>query len=88
METYIKAAEDLDTVNTHFIPLLLDAVLGDYNRNIPIAREPEVLHLMSVIVSRLGVCLSIGCIFYGFADVLNYVAAADSPGSGDAGRGV
>ncbi|KAJ7880171.1 CRM1 C terminal-domain-containing protein [Mycena leptocephala] len=59
METYIKAAEDLDTVNTHFIPLLLDAVLGDYNRNIPIAREPEVLHLMSVIVSRLGPLLTL-----------------------------
>lgn len=55
METYIKAAEDLDTVNANFMPLLLDAMLGDYNRNIPIAREPEVLHLMAVIVGRLGV---------------------------------
>ncbi|KAF7345640.1 Importin N-terminal domain-containing protein [Mycena venus] len=59
METYIKAAEDLDAVNTHFIPLLLDAMLGDYNRNIPIAREPEVLHLMSVIVGRLGPLLTL-----------------------------
>ncbi|KAJ6461176.1 CRM1 C terminal-domain-containing protein [Mycena vitilis] len=59
METYIKAAEDLDTVNTHFIPLLLDAVLGDYSRNIPIAREPEVLHLMAVIVGRLGPLLTL-----------------------------
>jgi exportin-1 len=42
-------------VNTHFIPLLLDAMLGDYNRNIAVAREPEVLHLMAVIVGRLGV---------------------------------
>ncbi|KAJ7125789.1 CRM1 C terminal-domain-containing protein [Mycena crocata] len=59
METYIKAAEDLDTVNTNFMPLLLDAMLGDYNRNIPIAREPEVLHLMAVIVGRLGPLLTL-----------------------------
>ncbi|KAJ7088867.1 CRM1 C terminal-domain-containing protein [Mycena belliarum] len=54
METYIKAAEDLETVNANFIPLLLDAMLGDYTLNVPIAREPEVLHLMAVIVGRLG----------------------------------
>jgi exportin-1 len=63
METYIKAAEDLDTVNANFMPLLLDAILGDYSRNIPIAREPEVLHLMAIIVARLGVrvfsCVSV-----------------------------
>ncbi|KAJ7821373.1 CRM1 C terminal-domain-containing protein [Mycena olivaceomarginata] len=59
METYIKAAEDLDSVNTHFIPLLLDAMLGDYNRNIAVAREPEVLHLMAVIVGRLGALLTL-----------------------------
>ncbi|KAJ7029680.1 CRM1 C terminal-domain-containing protein [Mycena alexandri] len=59
METYIKAAEDLDTVNANFMPLLLDAMLGDYNRNIAIAREPEVLHLMAVIVGRLGPLLTL-----------------------------
>ncbi|KAJ7693168.1 CRM1 C terminal-domain-containing protein [Mycena rosella] len=59
METYIKAAEDLETVNANFMPLLLDAMLGDYNRNIPIAREPEVLHLMAVIISRLGPLLTV-----------------------------
>lgn len=64
METYIKAAEDLDSVNTHFIPLLLDAMLGDYNRNIAVAREPEVLHLMAVIVGRLGVrFFAAGCVY-------------------------
>ncbi|KAF7371257.1 hypothetical protein MSAN_00761500 [Mycena sanguinolenta] len=59
METYIKAAEDLESVNTHFIPLMLDAMLGDYSRNIPIARESEVLHLMAVIVGRLGPLLTL-----------------------------
>ncbi|KAJ6606940.1 CRM1 C terminal-domain-containing protein [Mycena sp. CBHHK59/15] len=59
METYIKAAEDLEAVNANFMPLLLDAMLGDYNRNVPIAREPEVLHLMAVIVGRLGPLLTL-----------------------------
>ena len=37
----------------NFIPPLLDAVLYDYQRNIPAAREPEVLSTMSYIVIRL-----------------------------------
>ncbi|KAG1846258.1 CRM1 C terminal-domain-containing protein [Suillus subluteus] len=37
METYIKKAEDLEAVNTNFMPPLLDAILGDYNRNVPTA---------------------------------------------------
>lgn len=55
METYIKKAEDLDAVNANFIPPLLDAILGDYNRNVPTARDAEVLNVMATITSRLGV---------------------------------
>ncbi|KZS98963.1 hypothetical protein SISNIDRAFT_492282 [Sistotremastrum niveocremeum HHB9708] len=54
MESYIKRAEDLDAVNANFIPPLLDAILGDYNRNVPAARDAEVLNVMVTIVSRLG----------------------------------
>lgn len=56
METFIKKAEDLETVNTNFMPPLLDAILGDYNRNVPSARDAEVLNVMATIISRLGVC--------------------------------
>ncbi|KAF7322973.1 Importin N-terminal domain-containing protein [Mycena chlorophos] len=59
METYIRAADDLESVNTNFIPLLLDAILGDYNSNIPVAREAEVLQLMAVIVKRLESLLTL-----------------------------
>jgi len=59
METYIRAAEDLENVNANFMPLLLDAMLGDYNRNTPVAREAEVLHLMAVIIKRLGGLLTV-----------------------------
>ena len=55
METYIKKAEDLDAVNANFMPPLLDAVLGDYNANIPAARDAEVLNVMASITMKLGV---------------------------------
>lgn len=55
METYIKKAEDLESVSANFIPPLLDAILGDYHRNVPAARDAEVLNTMATITSRLGV---------------------------------
>jgi exportin-1 len=58
VETYIKRAEDLDGTNANLIPGLLEAVLGDYQRNVPPARDAEVLNLMATIVGVLGVCLS------------------------------
>ncbi|CAE6515901.1 Exportin-1 [Rhizoctonia solani] len=53
METYVKKAEDLDTLYANFIPPLLEAVLGDYSRNVPHARDAEVLNVMATITSRL-----------------------------------
>ncbi|KAI6166977.1 CRM1 C terminal-domain-containing protein [Pisolithus thermaeus] len=58
METYIKKAEDLEAVNTNFMPPLLDAILGDYNRNVPTARDAEVLNVMATITARLGPLLT------------------------------
>ena len=55
METFIKRSEDLETVNNNFMPPLLDAILGDYNRNVPAARDAEVLNVMATIITRLGV---------------------------------
>lgn len=58
METYIKKAEDLEAVNNNFIPPLLDAILGDYNANVPAARDAEVLNVMATITQKLGVRLN------------------------------
>ncbi|KAJ7752019.1 CRM1 C terminal-domain-containing protein [Mycena metata] len=58
METYIKKAEDLDAVNANFIPPLLDAILGDYSRNVAAARDAEVLNVMATITGRLGPLLT------------------------------
>lgn len=42
-------------VREHFLPPLLDAILNDYRRNVPEAREPEVLSTVSTIVDKLEV---------------------------------
>lgn len=57
METYIKKADDLKDAST-FIPPLLDAILGDYTRNIPAARDAEVLNVMGTITIKLGSLLT------------------------------
>ena len=54
VDTYIRRADDLESVNANLIPSLLDAILGDYQRNIPAARDAEVLNVMATITTRLG----------------------------------
>ena len=41
-------------VGENFVPPLLEAVLIDYQRNVPAAREPEVLSTIATIVNKLG----------------------------------
>lgn len=55
VETFVSKTEELDVVNENLLPPLFEAVLGDYNRNIPMARDSEVLNVMAAIVNRLGV---------------------------------
>ena len=45
----------MDGVNKNLIPGLFDAILGDYNKNVPAARDAEVLNVVATIVSKLGV---------------------------------
>ena len=56
IETYVEKAEDLQAVRAQMVPPLLDSVLVDYNRNVPGARDAEVLKAMSTIITKLGVC--------------------------------
>jgi len=58
VDTYVKRAEDLEGLNANLMPALLDAVLGDYNSNLPDARDAEVLNVMAVIISRMGPLLT------------------------------
>ncbi|KAI1004079.1 Exportin-1 [Podosphaera aphanis] len=54
IETYVEKADDLEMVRTSIVPYLLDAVLVDYNRNVPNARDAEVLKVMSAITNKLS----------------------------------
>ncbi|KAF9438397.1 Karyopherin transporter [Entomortierella beljakovae] len=58
IETYVSKADDHMEVTKNIIPGVLEAVLGDYQRNVEPAREPEVLSVMSTIVSKLGPLLN------------------------------
>jgi exportin-1 len=51
--TYVSVADSPAFVAEHFIPPLLEPVLGDYAAAHPVAREPEVLVLMTEIVNKL-----------------------------------
>lgn len=51
--SWISKSNDPDMVVENFIPPLLDAVLLDYQKNIPEAREAEVLATMATIVNKL-----------------------------------
>ncbi|KAF9351073.1 Karyopherin transporter [Mortierella sp. AD094] len=58
IETYVNKADDLTEVTQKIIPGVLEAVLGDYQRNVEPARDAEVLSVMSTIVSKLGSLLN------------------------------
>ncbi|KAH0544667.1 Exportin-1 [Glutinoglossum americanum] len=57
IDTYVQKADDNEMVNTNIVPPLLDAVLVDYNRNVPDARDAEVLNVMSTIITKLHVAM-------------------------------
>ena len=55
IESYVDKADDLELVNANIVPPLLEAVLVDYNRNVPDARDAEVLNVMTTIITKLHV---------------------------------
>jgi exportin-1 len=56
IRTFILNCQDSDksVVLSNFLPALLDPVLDDYKRNVPDARDSEVLNLFSAIIEKLG----------------------------------
>ncbi|KAM0806062.1 nuclear transport receptor [Usnea florida] len=58
IQIYVERADDLEAVNANMVPPLLDAVLVDYNRNVPDARDAEVLDVMTTIISKLNGLMS------------------------------
>lgn len=74
IQIYVEKADDLEMVNTNIIPPLLDAVLVDYNRNVPDARDAEVLDVMTTIITKLNVRWTIHVSKYSVRAVLRISA--------------
>ena len=53
LSTFVQNTDDTAVLLSNFIPLLFEAVLGDYKTNIPDARDPEVISLMTAIVDKV-----------------------------------
>ncbi|XGW05720.1 hypothetical protein V3C99_016238 [Haemonchus contortus] len=58
ISTWVASAKDRQMVLENIVPPLFDAVLFDYQKNVPAAREPKVLSLLSIIVTKLGSMLA------------------------------
>ncbi|SPQ27663.1 53efa70a-374e-43e1-a148-1aa0d43ebb35 [Thermothielavioides terrestris] len=54
VETFVDKTEDLQAVRAQMVPQLLDSVLVDYNRNVPGARDAEVLKAMTAMITKLS----------------------------------
>jgi len=54
IETFVDKAEDLAAVRGQMVPPLLDSVLVDYRRNVPGARDAEVLKAMAAVITKLS----------------------------------
>ncbi|VAI40691.1 unnamed protein product [Triticum turgidum subsp. durum] len=52
IETFVDKAEDLPHLGKQFVPPMMDPILGDYARNVPDARESEVLSLFATIINK------------------------------------
>jgi len=53
--TYVEKADDLEMIHQTLVPQLLEAVLLDYKRNVPDAREAEVLSVITGLIAKLQV---------------------------------
>ncbi|KFK25926.1 hypothetical protein AALP_AA8G181300 [Arabis alpina] len=52
IETFLDKAEDQPHIGKQFVPPMMESVLGDYARNVPDARESEVLSLFATIINK------------------------------------
>lgn len=53
VETFVDKADDLALVATQYVPAMMDPLLGDYSRNVPDARDAEVLSAFAAMINRL-----------------------------------
>lgn len=67
IETFLDKAEDQPQIGKQFVPPMMEPVLLDYARNLPDARESEVLSLFATIINKYVDLLPLShCIFHYF----------------------
>ncbi|CAD0097394.1 unnamed protein product [Aureobasidium mustum] len=77
ISTYVDKADDLEMVHERLVPDLLQAVLLDYQNNVPDAREAEVLNVMTTIIKKLQGLMTkdvpgiLGAVFECTLDMIN-----------------
>jgi exportin-1 len=76
VEYFIASAEDLDFVANQCIPQLFRAILSDYTESVPIARDPQVLAVVTAAVKVLkghlsdGIATILGALFDSTAELI------------------
>ncbi|KAK9807779.1 hypothetical protein WJX72_008954 [[Myrmecia] bisecta] len=53
IETFADRCDDSVLIAQQFVPAVMDPILGDYARNVPDARDAEVLSLFAAIINKL-----------------------------------
>ncbi|KAL6581639.1 Exportin-1 [Orobanche minor] len=84
VETFLDKAENQPHIGKQFVPPMMDPVLGDYARNLPDARESEVLSLFATIINKNSTYTARPSVFcYSFPTFLDSVPSfhnhGDSP---------
>ena len=75
IETFVDKAEDQPHIGKQFVQPMMDPILGDYARNVPDAREFEVLSLFATIIlmEHGGACTSMPQVCLTSAYGLQYI---------------
>jgi len=53
IETFVEKTDDPVLVSQQLVPVMMDPILGDYARNLPDARDAEVLSLFAAIFNKV-----------------------------------
>ena len=58
IETFVERCDDPHLVAQQLVPQMYDPILGDYARNIPDARDAEVLSLFAAIINKVETAMT------------------------------
>ena len=58
VEAYVQKCDNGAIFVENFVPILLDAILGDYHQNIEQTRDAEVLSVTATIISRFSTLMT------------------------------